>query len=109
MTDSNKPIMSKHTLGPWSVSDGLSTRRLVADVQDGHQGLKRWAVVHDGKTEGDAQADARLIAAAPELLEACEQAIGVLTEPGVMGVDEWKAWQKRTIVAARAAVEKAKP
>jgi len=52
--------------------------------------------------------NARLIAAAPDLLAACEAAEGVLTEPGVMDVDEWKAWQKRTVVNLRATIARAK-
>lgn len=43
-----------------------------------------------------------------DLLAACEAAEGVLTEPGIMDVDEWKAWQKRTIVELRAAIARAR-
>lgn len=32
-----------------------------------------------------------------ELLEACEDAQCLLTEPGIMDVDEWKAWQRSTV------------
>ena len=52
-------------------------------------------------------ANARLIAAAPDLLEACKWAEGVLTEPGMMDVDEWKDWQKRTVIKLHEAIKKA--
>lgn len=42
---------------------------------------------------------ARAIAALPELIVAARDAFGVLTEPGMMDVDEWKAWQHRTVAA----------
>lgn len=32
-----------------------------------------------------------------KLLEACKEALGVLTEPGIMDVDEWKGWRKLTV------------
>lgn len=42
-----------------------------------------------------------------QLLESAKEALGVLTEPGMMDVDEWKAWQKRTIAQLAAAIAKA--
>lgn len=57
--------------------------------------------------EAKANEHARLIAAAPELLIALQDALGVLSEPGIMDVDEWKAWQRKTIQSARTAIAKA--
>ena len=54
------------------------------------------------------EATGRLLAATPDLLAACREAEGVLTEPGIMDVDEWKAWCKRTVCDIRAAIAKAK-
>ena len=42
-----------------------------------------------------------------ELLDACKEAFGVITEPGVMDVDEWKAWQKKTIFQLKFIIAKA--
>jgi len=38
----------------------------------------------------------RLRNAHEPILAALEEAYGVITEPGMMDVDEWKAWQHRT-------------
>ena len=43
-----------------------------------------------------------------ELVEALTECVSVLTEPGMMDVDEWKAWQKQTITKARALLKRAK-
>lgn len=32
------------------------------------------------------------------LQHALREAVGVLTEPGMMSVDEWKAWKRRTVI-----------
>ena len=88
-----------HTKGPWIAScDGMHSTliRKVLVSPKNHSEL------------GDAAADAHLIAAAPDLYEACQEAYGVLTEPGMMDVDEWKVWQKRTIAMLDAAITKAK-
>ncbi len=62
--------MSATTPGPWFVERGAATaRRQVAELVDGHTGHARWCIVHDGERDGDAAADARLIATAPELLD----------------------------------------
>jgi hypothetical protein len=60
-----------HTPGPWRVESGHEhTGRTVAELVDGRPGLREWRIVHDGPEDGDAEADARLIAAAPDLLSA---------------------------------------
>ena len=40
---------------------------------------------------------ATLIDASPDLYDACKQALGLLTEPGIMDADEWKVWRKETV------------
>ena len=95
---------TKHTPGPWHVYEAApegcreirgSARKVALAVTVG--------LADDAK---DA-ANARLIAAAPELLAALADCIDVLTEPGMMDVDEWKTWKKRAESAGRAAIAKA--
>lgn len=61
--------MSKHTPGPWSIyfnsQDDLVIRKLFADGQEAHVVAR----CHSGSD------NARLIAAAPALLEACKAAL----------------------------------
>ena len=42
------------------------------------------------------------------LLEACKDMLSVLTEPGVMDIDEWKTWKKRAEDKARVAIQEGK-
>ena len=78
--------MSKHTPGPWSVGEVSHKKQRVdidslhADQTVGHQtwrGLARAYGCEDMPAEGTAVmlANARLIAAAPELLEALERIV----------------------------------
>lgn len=66
----------KHTLGPWRVGEGGMPSRLnVWDVWAGAQiaHVKRFPVADDVRqiqADAEAEANARLIAAAPDLLEA---------------------------------------
>ena len=96
--------MSKHTPGPWSVVDeGHAEQGRPAHVR----ALRLHIVVDHAEDFGDPAPDARLIAAAPDLLEALkavalrhdysylDKGIGTATGEG-------KAW-----LAARAAIKKA--
>jgi hypothetical protein len=57
------------TPGHWRVETGPEhTGRQVAELVSGTLGLGEYRIVHDGHEDGDAQSDAELIAAAPELL-----------------------------------------
>jgi hypothetical protein len=61
---------TKHTPGPWRVSEGMTPDTLL--VRDDEHGIAQvWAAYRpDGPLEvGTKEANARLIAAAPELLE----------------------------------------
>lgn len=76
--------MSKHTPGPWSVTEssdwtGMSGVSLGIDDAAGQEGERDYhlaTVVHGDPEE--LAANARLIAAAPELLEALEDALQYL-------------------------------
>lgn len=100
--------MEKHTPGPWW------------EEPDSYQVPRIWARMSDGEacdvacTEGDGsipfderRANARLIAAAPELLEACEFALLELSlKEGdkVLGASQWEEFKCK----AKAAIAKAK-
>lgn len=70
--------MSEHTKGPWQVEEGFSvvgTRRTVTEyfVRRDGDSIAIAADILDPKTGEPSEANARLIAAAPQLLEACEE------------------------------------
>ncbi len=82
--------MTQHTQGPWVVNGNQvhavnKHETFVADVFD---------------QNGDAKANARLIAAAPDLLDVCEDALAV----------ELECWPEGSELASRleAAIKKAK-
>ena len=98
--------MSEYTPGPWTVNkDGTQVRTV--ERHDGH-----WVWVASmvgGATRAEREANARLIAAAPELLEALRQAHNSLSEAqyelgGQRGVE---ARAQYAIEAAQAAITKA--
>jgi hypothetical protein len=108
--------MSKHTLGPWELIDRKDARgnpcgysiwpkRDDSDCRKPKAIRNKIAETPDGTTP-EANANARLIAAAPDLLAALNECVGVLTEPAIMDLDEWKAWQKRAIQDAITAIKK---
>lgn len=91
--------MTKHTQGPWLVEG----RTVYALNDDGYNRFS--ALVQDAHTPGDElEANARLIAAAPELLEALEgvtdMAADMIPSMGFAGL--------ALIEAARAAIAKAR-
>lgn len=88
--------MDKHTPGPWSAAPEGNEREWGVDA--GKWGI---AICADAPGKGSAEANARLIAAAPELLESCMRLIGSL---GVMIGDPDNDGD---IVFARAAIAKA--
>ena len=85
--------MSKHTSGPWTVRNIASKDAYVGPAADG--GAPNVAIIPKRITRSndEQQANARLIAAAPELLEALQQAL-----PQLIG---------RAYLDARAAIAKA--
>lgn len=86
--------MSKHTPGPWQAQT-FSSHELQTDFAMVAIG-KRAHII--GYSEED-QANARLIAAAPDLLEALELMVDTYDNGG---------WPSSTLVIARAAIAKAK-
>jgi hypothetical protein len=90
-------MTTKHTPGPWSVGGSFTGPRASATVwldyyrndegvESGHrEGFV--GITHDRRLvaivpcgEGDAHADARLLAAAPDLLAACELTLKLLSD-----------------------------
>jgi len=103
----------KHTKGPWQVlppEEGVDYLR----VRGTHFGLRyKIANVHDEQPsclpDGEAQANATLIAAAPELLEALEEAYETLT--GILEDTDGEDGERTAnplLVQARAAIAKAR-
>jgi len=71
--------MSEHTPGPWRVEPGRETRVGADIVIVSRNGLVAIAcTIHEGAV--NAEANARLIAAAPEMLAALEAAEALLNE-----------------------------
>jgi hypothetical protein len=95
--------MSKHTPGPWAANKPTQSNGR-AEVYAGPMLVAQafnWML----DAEGDEQcwADARLIACAPELLEALKLALFHVANQGDIGVDQWLACERK----ARAAIAKA--
>ena len=115
---------SKHTPGPWKYREPIGMGRMyhIFFYDEHNIALGRIDGYVDGVSCGksgypnreETIANARLIAAAPEmkeqrdaLLKVSKEAFGVLTEPGVMDVDKWKGWRKLTVAKLREAIEQA--
>lgn len=116
----------KHTPGPWEISGNVSHYDLDVDGErvswcstvfaympytahsedastpDTMHDFQRSAVAY-GRTKAEANANARLIAAAPELLEALEHAVARVEIANAEGNPILSAW----IDGARAAIHKA--
>lgn len=96
---------SKHTPGPWTEENGL--------VSAG-KGLDRikiasmhWAPSHQVARPEQQDANARLIAAAPELLEELADLLGVIQDEPGEGCEARYSESDPIIIAARAAIAKA--
>lgn len=63
--------MNKHTPGPWTVVNWGTKSKII-------HGLLCIATTGNQQTSSETDADARLIAAAPELLEALHRVVGEL-------------------------------
>lgn len=97
--------VAKHTPGPWHLEasgpvSGKFTLPVFAEVRPG----QRWSVAHANGVDGEARANARLIAAAPELLVALRAMLGIdnPAAPDAGHVD-----YVRAVSLARAAIAKA--
>lgn len=94
-----------NTPGPWKVSVSpslLKTRCIVREERQGTRLLSRHvATVSVHGPDGENEANAHLLAAAPDLLAACKQAVEFLDNgPGGTGMDA-------ACVRVRAAIAKA--
>ena len=85
-----------HTPGPWAV-EGPSSPKVESAVINGASGMVAYC---HGRCYQEATANARLIAAAPDLLEACERVREQLAEQGFVSVLEG---QRRLDAAIRKA------
>lgn len=100
----NREGMSKHTPGPWKVT-GSASGGISVDAKDpadnrGFELCEVWGVDcdRDALKDGRAKANANLIAAAPDLLEACEMAV---IDAVADDMDPWFAKIKAAIARAK--------
>ena len=84
--------MSKHTPGPWEVLDDRSMTSVVVEYGE------ICDIVQDGRPASENLANARLIAAAPEMLEALER---IRDESGPFNLGEMRKLVESTIQKAR--------
>ena len=113
---------TKHTPGPWQVAGELDNLRVMSEIDDEKacDGLRRVALVTCGDFEladyGEHAANARLIAAAPDLLAALQDAIAVgdalgdwiaRTQTGSKGAHSVVKDARATLDNARAAIARA--
>ncbi len=79
-------LPGKHTPGPWLVQGSLEQPEVWADCEDPNGGqvcaLSTVGAYQAAQTEFQVQANARLIAAAPELLDALKAALSYAQNPG---------------------------
>ena len=103
--------MSGHTPGPWSQGDRLHYEDVTGPQGDLGRPLIARAIYSNGNDPDEQKANARLIAAAPELLDACQRLIKMMdegllvrdirgdTEPG------WAVKQLPLVMSVKAATE----
>ncbi len=91
-----------HTKGPWKV-DKTNLRKVIAPHSvNGFDPLTQENVIGGASVHPDAIDNARLIAAAPELLEALEDVVYVLNK-----LSEWEDYTKEArVIIAKAKGEK---
>ena len=94
-----------HTPGPWEVLDGnrVSVTLPCADVEASGYVSACIAITHSSEPRVDKVANARLIAAAPELLEALQAIVKSLSDQD----DEGMVEHAQEMIDARAAIAKA--
>jgi hypothetical protein len=99
--------MSKHTPGPWFVDKAPSTLGGNGFSVHGHGGAAMICTAFPGgstdRIESVAEANARLIAAAPDLLDALQGLVALLPDPE-LDADEV---QREYVLVAKAAIAKA--
>lgn len=107
--------MAMHTPGPWKISHDSAGNHTVSHTSGGSMSivadLKLWALCEE---HGSIAANARLIAAAPELLESCEYIASIAPDCGRTAEGDGEELLTITITARglaelRAAIRKARP
>lgn len=93
--------MSGHTPGPWDSTKVNWDRCLIRHALPGDAHIPGY-IAEVNNIGASFEANARLIAAAPELLEALQEAIAELDDSLACPRDEWDFYDK-----ARAAIRKA--
>ena len=99
--------MSKHTQGPWTVSNETDISGIENDPENGCVGPVDVAHVYLRTVQGRTEANARLIAAAPDLLEAlewCAETLAVFVADGSAAPESVIG---KNLTTARAAIAKA--
>lgn len=92
--------MTKHTPGPWRIAQQSSPFPWVIESELREDEIAH-APINSGNTHAEDQANARLIAAAPDLLEALEAVVASASPHPVEHPAMTKAWG-----IARAAIAK---
>lgn len=106
--------MSKHTPGPWLViPDHRPSGDVLIEPEDSDPDFaKRVVAIAPAQRHGEQEANARLIAAAPELLAELEKAVKILVELEEEGfIDlspDYPTIEPHQLDSARAAIAKAK-
>jgi hypothetical protein len=101
--------MSKHTPGPWAISSGdfiLQNHAAVDAPKHGALALVVWKMEDDGRSP-ECEANARLIAAAPDLLEALKGLDEAYCRAGSPLSRDERHEDRMRLIAARAAIYKA--
>lgn len=84
--------MSKHTLGPWRTVLGYDNAYTIVTGKD--YSLECVALI---KSTPSCQANARLIAAAPDMLEALKRCVELMDNGGTWTIDDQNT--ARTVIA----------
>lgn len=108
MTENETKQKAKHTPGPWSVHGlGVQSKTEIIAMARPLAGEP----IYDDSRLGEAEANARLIAAAPGLAEALQDAIEVAfdgpSEPKGTDHEGYSEWKKRTEEKCKAILKKA--
>ena len=102
--------MSPHTPGPWSLSDGWQADPgAIVDTRNVYGAAPAGVVAHvvmasqDGQYTAEKEANARLIAAAPELLTFVEALRAATKIAKVFGPEDVAFWARESEAAIRKA------
>jgi hypothetical protein len=107
-------MTEQHTPGPWRWVPEPDTASLWRDYGDLYSAssevvLSIWDNGFDGGVRVNSHADARLIEAAPELLEALEELVEACTGHLDRGQAPWRSNEdEKEVIKARAAIAKAR-